>query len=103
MIFTSLTPLVLGLLPFAHASGLYKLKLQKIPPVVNNPEFESAYLAQKYGALPSQDQMPLMGAGGSGRRVGRPSMHNGEQLFWTQDDSKGGHGVPLTSKLLHAH
>jgi len=91
-----LSPLFLALLPFVTASGVHKLKLQKIPSAASNPELESAYLAEKYGAL-SQAQFPLIGAGGSGRRVQRPNMKNGEQLYWTQDEIKGGHGVPLTS------
>lgn len=97
MIFTSLTPLVLGLLPFVSAK-VHKLKLHKIPPVSGNPALESAYLAEKYGS-PQLQQTPLMGAGGTGRRVGgRPPTRDGEELFWTQDSLKGGHGVPLTSR-----
>ena len=91
-----LSPLFLALLPFVAASGGHRLKLQKIPSAASNPDLESAYLAEKYGAL-SQAQFPLIGAGGSGRRVQRPSTRNGEQLYWTQDEIKGGHGVPLTS------
>jgi saccharopepsin len=76
---------------------VHKLKLQKIPSAASNPELESAYLAEKYGA-PQQVQFPLMGAGGSGRRVERPPTNSlGEPLFWTQEQLKGGHGVPLTN------
>lgn len=92
-----LSPLFLALIPFVSAAGVHRLKLQKIPSVASNPELESAYLAEKYGSAPVA-QLPLMGAGGSGRRVRRPSMNDGEQLFWTQEELKGGHGVPLTSK-----
>jgi saccharopepsin len=91
-----LSPLFLALIPFVAASGVHKLKLQKIPSAASNPDLESAYLAEKYGVL-SQAQSPLIGAGGSGRRVQRPNMRNGEQLYWTQDEIKGGHGVPLTN------
>lgn len=93
MIFT--TPLVLGLIPLVSAARIHKLKLQKLPPAASNPALESAYLAEKYG-VPAQPQMPLMGAGGSGRRV-NSGVRNDEQLYWTQQELKGGHGVPLTS------
>lgn len=92
------SPLLLALLPFVTAS-VHKLKLQKLAPAANNPALESAYLAQKYGA-PSQVQMPLLGLGGSGRRLQRPTTDGHEQLFWTQQEVNGGHTVPLTS-LLH--
>jgi saccharopepsin len=64
--------------------------------VATNAELESAYLAEKYGA-PQSGQLPLLGAGGSGRRMKRPTMRNGEQLLWTQEQINGGHPVPLTS------
>lgn len=102
MIFTSITPLVLGLLPFVNAAenGIHRLKLKKIPLTTSNPTLESAHLAQKYGAH-AIGQQPLMGSGGQGRFVDRPAKGvNGEDLFWTQDDLNGGHGVPLTS-LYH--
>ncbi|KAF8165308.1 aspartic peptidase A1 [Crassisporium funariophilum] len=85
---------ILALLPFAAADRIHRLKLQKLSSAASNPELESAYLAEKYGA-PPQAQLPLMGAGGSGRRVGQPN----DQLFWTQDKGKDGHGhgVPLTN------
>lgn len=86
-----LLPLFLGLLPLVCADRLHKLKLHKIPSVATNPELESAYLAEKYGAA----QVPLLG--GSGRRMRRPTMRNGEQLLWTQEQANGGHPVPLTS------
>ena len=93
--------LLLALLPFVAASRLHKLKLHKVSPTnllaAHNPELEAAYLAEKYGA-PSPIQMPLLGLGGEGR-VERPSDGN-EPLFWTQEELKGGHTVPLTS-LLH--
>ena len=92
------TPWVLALLPLISAARIHKLKLHKLPPAFSNPALESAYLAEKYGAL-APPQMPLMGAGGAGRRVGRPPMQDGEQLYWTQEALKGGHHVPLTSSL----
>jgi saccharopepsin len=88
------SPFLLALLPFVTAS-LHRIKLQKLPPALNNPELESAYLAEKYG-VPSQVQMPLLGLGGSGRRV---ATNGKEQLLWTQEEIKGGHSVPLTSLL----
>ncbi|KAF8812479.1 endopeptidase [Phlegmacium glaucopus] len=88
--------LLLALLPFVTASRLHKVKLQKLPPAANNPELESAYLAEKYGA-PSQIQAPLLGIGGSGRRIERPTTDGKEQLFWTQEELKGGHSIPLTN------
>lgn len=97
MIFSSYTPLVLSLLPFVSA-GVHKLKLKKLPPTSSNPALESAYLADKYGA---QLQTPLIGAGGSGRRVSRPTTKDGEQLFWTQETINGGHSVPLNSMYLY--
>ena len=92
--------LFLALLPFVAASRLHKLRLHKLspanPPAAYSPELEAAYLAEKYGA-PSEMQMPL-GLGGLGRV--RPSTGGNKQLFWTQEELKGGHGVPLAS-LLH--
>ncbi|KAK0491075.1 aspartic peptidase A1 [Armillaria novae-zelandiae] len=88
---------LLALLPIVSATdGVHRLKLKKLPPTVNNPELESLYLAEKYG-VPVHPQMPLMGAGGAGRRVdSAPSQKDGE-LFWTQEMINGGHGVPLTN------
>jgi saccharopepsin len=92
-----LSSLFLTLVPFVSAAGVRRLKLQKIPSAASSPELEAAYLAEKYSTLPVT-QSPLMGAGGSGRRVRRPSMKDGEQLFWSQEEElKGGHGVPLTN------
>jgi len=88
-----LFPLLLALLPFVTANRVHKLQLHKIPPVAANAELESAYLAEKYGSR----QLPLLGSGGSGRRMQRPTMRNGEQLLWTQEHINGGHPVPLTS------
>lgn len=93
-----LAPLLL--LPYAAADGIHRLKLKKLPSTSSNPALESAYLAEKYGGrATSQYQTPLMGSGGSGRkvRIGRPGQDN-DDLFWTQDMlTKGGHGVPLSS------
>ena len=86
-------PLLLTLLPFVYANRVHKLKLHKIPPVASNVELESGYLAEKYGA----PQLPLLGAGGSGRSMKRPTMRDGEQLLWTQEQINGGHPVPLSS------
>ncbi|KAJ7283616.1 endopeptidase [Mycena rebaudengoi] len=91
-----LTPLFVGLLPLVFAARVHKLKLHKLTPALNNPELEGAYLAQKYGGQ-AQQQVPLMGTGGSGRRVTRPTKEGDEPLFWTQEDVKKGHGVPLTN------
>lgn len=88
------TPIFIGLLPLVAAGRTHKLKLHKVPPTSASPALESAYLAEKYGAAQPQ-QSPLMGAGGSGRRIN----HLGEPLFWTQEEIQGGHKVPLTSTL----
>ncbi|KAJ7682764.1 aspartic peptidase A1 [Mycena polygramma] len=91
-----LTPVFLSLLPLAFAARVHKLKLNKLAPALDNPELEAAYLAEKYGA-PLQPQVPLMGAGGSGRRFDRPHRQGDDELFWTQGELKGGHGVPLSN------
>ena len=96
MLLSRLAPLVL--LPFAAADGLHKLKLKKLAPASSNPALESAYLAEKYGG---RSQVPLMGSGiGRNVRLSRPSVQDGEVLFWTQDEFnlEGGHNVPLSSK-----
>ncbi|KAI0068841.1 endopeptidase [Artomyces pyxidatus] len=93
MILSTLAPLLF--VPYAAAGGVHKLKLKKLPPVDSNPSLESAYLAEKYGAQ-APSQMPLVGSGGAGRRL----MHRpqgGDDLYWTQEELKGGHGVPLTN------
>ncbi|KAJ7095425.1 aspartic peptidase A1 [Mycena belliarum] len=90
-----LKPAFLALLPLIVAARVHKLKLNKVAPVLDNPELEAAYLAEKYGAV-AQPQVPLMGAGGSGRRFDRPSKEGDDELFWTQE-LKGGHGVPLSN------
>jgi saccharopepsin len=73
------------------------MKLKKLPLTASNPSLEAAYLAEKYGAI-GQSQTPLMGSGGSGRnvRLGRPGQKD-DGLFWTQDEVKDGHGVPLSN------
>ncbi|KAG5650529.1 hypothetical protein H0H81_011934 [Sphagnurus paluster] len=87
MIFTY-TPLVLAALPFVSGAGVHKLKLKKLPPSLSrNPALEGAYLAEKYGA---QLQSPMMGVGGSGRRIP-------EHLSDTQAGIEGGRRVPLIS------
>ncbi|KAI1795232.1 endopeptidase [Ganoderma leucocontextum] len=96
MLLSRLAPLIL--LPFAAAAnGVHKLKLTKLPPASSNPAMESAYLAEKYGG---RNQVPLMGSGiGRDVRLSRPSVHDGEELFWTQDEFtvEGGHNVPLSN------
>ena len=93
MILSRLAPLVL--LPFASAAGVHKLKLQKLQPVSQDLAFESAHLAEKYGA-----QLPLMGSGGAGRnvRLTRPTPEDG--LYRTQDEFRvqDGHSLPLSSQ-----
>ena len=92
MILSRLAPLIL--LPFVAADGLHKLKLQKIPQESRNHALETAYLAEKYGAV----QTPLFGAGGAGRNVRLSRPTEGDNLYWTQDVLQGGHNVPLTSE-----
>ncbi|KAG9218927.1 hypothetical protein CCMSSC00406_0000959 [Pleurotus cornucopiae] len=84
-----LTSTLLGLLPFVAADGLHRLPLKKMPSTASNPSMEAAYLAEKYGGV--QAQVPLMGAGGSGRRVPQ------SDLFRTQEEINGGHNVPLSN------
>jgi len=87
---------LLVLLPLA-AAEVARLKLHKIPQVSQNPALETAYLASKYGV--AQPQLPLMGAGGFGRRLRVDNQ--GEDLFWTQEEAtKQDHTVPLTSMSL---
>ncbi|KAI0081774.1 endopeptidase [Panus rudis PR-1116 ss-1] len=98
MILSRLAPLLV--LPFV-AAEVHKLKLKKITPAATNPAFETAYLAEKYGADP---QVPLMGAGGMGRnvRLARPTYdEHGNELLWTQEEFnvEGGHGVPLSNYM----
>jgi len=99
MIFSKLAPILFVALPFT-AAEVHRLKLKKLPAVPSNHAMESAYLAEKYGAGPqSQGQLPLMGAGGAGRRVNvvPPGKQDGDELFWTQDLVKDGHSVPLSN------
>lgn len=92
----------LASLPSALA-GVHKFPLHKLTPAAHNtnPGLEVMYLSEKYGAANVGGQVPLLGSGGAGRRLGfaKPSHdENGEQLLWTQEEfGKGGHGVPLTS------
>ncbi|KAJ7136245.1 aspartic peptidase A1 [Mycena filopes] len=88
-------PVLLSLAPLVCAAGVHKLKLTKVAPTVNDPAFELAYLAKKYGASP-QGQVSLMGAGGSGRRL-----HQGSEIqaVWSEEQAMGGHKVPLTNFL----
>ena len=96
MFLSRLAPLLI--IPFVAAEGVHKLKLKKLQPTVQNPALETAYLAEKYGG---RSQVPLMGSGiGRNVRLSRPSVQDGEELFWTQDEFnlEGGHNVPLSSK-----
>ncbi|VDB85378.1 unnamed protein product [Peniophora sp. CBMAI 1063] len=89
---------LLALVPYVAAAGVHKLPLKKLAPAASNPALETAYLAEKYGAQ-SSFQMPMAGAGGSGRRL-RYSDGEQDDLFWTQQDevnAQKGHGVPLTN------
>jgi saccharopepsin len=93
MLLSAFTTLLL--LPFASA-GVHKLKLQKLPSVTPGHALETAYLAEKYGANVPYQQLPLMGAGGTGRNM-RPGPDS-DDLFWTQEDLlNGGHSVPLSN------
>ncbi|RPD67163.1 endopeptidase [Lentinus tigrinus ALCF2SS1-6] len=94
MLLSRLAPLVL--LPFVAAEGVHKLKLKKLPPAASNPALESAYLAEKYGG---RSQVPMGTGIGRNVRLSRPSVQDGEELFWTQDEFTvdGGHNVPLSN------
>jgi len=84
---------LLVLLPLVTAE-VARLKLHKIPQVSQNPLLEKAYLASKYGV--PEPQLPLMGSGGSGRRLRVDDQ--GDDLFWTQEEAlKPGHTVPLAN------
>ena len=95
MFLSTLAPLLI--LPFIAAEGVHKLKLKKMPTTANEyaPDHEVMYLTQKYGG-----QVPILGAGGAGRRV--PVRPAESDLYWTQDQQeilKDGHGVPLSSRF----
>jgi saccharopepsin len=90
-----LAKLSLLLIPLVAASGVHKLKLKKITPVSIDPSLEGQFLSQKYAAQ-SLSQLPLMGAGGAGRRF-PPTQQEGQDLYWTQEYPHDGHRVPLTS------
>ncbi|KAF8147604.1 endopeptidase [Mycena galopus ATCC 62051] len=75
---------------------LFKPTFLALLPLVFAARLEAAYLAGKYG-VPLQPQVPLMGAGGSGSRVDRPTRMGDDNLFWTQEQLKGGHYVPLSN------
>src|SRR5258707_14875350 len=81
------------LLPYVAGASVHKLKLKKLDNGPINPSLESLYLAEKYGAQATQ--MPLLGSGGQGRRLGSPPIS--DDLYWTQQITNGGHNVPLTS------
>ena len=89
-----LSALSLFILPLsATAAGVHKLKLHRLPQADTNPALESAYLAEKYGG----QQQLLFGAGGTGRRLRPSNSPSSEQMFYTQEQLKGGHNVPLSS------
>ena len=81
----------LALLPFVSAE-VHRLKLKKVAPTIPNPDLESLYLAEKYGA--AAPQVPVIS---SPSRILRQFNRNGEPIYWTQDDVNGGHKVPLSS------
>jgi len=84
--------LLLLLLPLANAS-IHRMKLKKTAPTAPGSAEEAAILAQKYGA-----QLPLAGAGGSGRRFATAPQKGDDNQYWTQDIvADGGHGVPLSN------
>ncbi|PSR73403.1 hypothetical protein PHLCEN_2v10695 [Hermanssonia centrifuga] len=86
---STLVPLLA--VPLVAAQGVHKLKLKKVPPAINSPDLETAYLAEKYGG-----QVPMLGAGGVGRNL-RDSRPSEDDLFWTQETLSGGHNVPLSN------
>lgn len=89
-----LVPFLFALLPLSQAK-VHRLKLKKLPPAASSPDLEALYLAEKYG-LPQQ-QKPMMAAS----RINRPaSNQDGEPLFYTQEELKGGHRVPLSSTVV---
>ncbi|KAI0375639.1 endopeptidase [Pilatotrama ljubarskyi] len=94
MLLSRLAPV--ALLPFVAADGIHKLRLKKVPPAASNPALESAYLAEKYGG---RSQVPLGAGIGRNVRLSRPTVQDGEELFWTQDEftTEGGHNVPLSN------
>jgi saccharopepsin len=92
MVILTVAAAVLLSLPFTSAE-IHRLKLNKVPLSLGNPELETLHLAEKYGA--PQRQAPLAGFGGSGR----PMRMGDDDLFWTQEELKGGHSLPLSSTL----
>ncbi|CDO75586.1 hypothetical protein BN946_scf184858.g26 [Trametes cinnabarina] len=94
MLLSRLAPL--ALLPFVAADGVHKLRLKKVAPAASDPALESAYLAEKYGG---RSQVTLGTGIGRNVRLSRPSVQDGEELFWTQDEftTEGGHDVPLSN------
>ncbi|KAI0650814.1 aspartic peptidase A1 [Trametes meyenii] len=96
MLLSRLAPI--ALLPLVAADGVHRMKLKKVAPAVNNPALESAYLAEKYGG---SSQVPLGAGIGRNVRLSRPTIQDGEELFWTQEEfaAEGGHGVPLSNFL----
>jgi saccharopepsin len=92
MVILSVAAAALLSLPFTSAE-ISRLKLNKVPLSLGNPELETLHLAEKYGA--PQRQAPLAGFGGSGR----PMRMGDDDLFWTQDELKGGHSLPLSNYM----
>ena len=93
MLISRLSPFLL--IPFAAAAGVHRLKLKKLTPTAQDPSLEAQYLAYKYDTQ-SPGQLPLMGAGGAGRRFALPGQKDGKDIYWTQE-LNGGHNVPLSS------
>ncbi|KAJ4478154.1 aspartic peptidase A1 [Lentinula aciculospora] len=92
MVLLSVAAATLISLPFASAE-VHRVKLNKVPPALGNPEFEALHLAEKYGA--PQRQAPLAGFGGAGR----PLRQGNDDLFWSQELIKGGHSLPLSNYM----
>ncbi|OCH93722.1 endopeptidase [Obba rivulosa] len=85
-------------IPLVAVESVYKLKLHKVTPAINNFALEGGYLAQKYGG---QIELPWMGAGDYGRNVLIDGLahHDEAELLWTQEDfvTEGGHIVPISN------
>ncbi|KAJ3896005.1 aspartic peptidase A1 [Lentinula edodes] len=92
MVLLSVTAATLLSLSFTSAE-IHRVKLNKVPPNVGNPELEALHLAEKYGV--PQRQAPLAGFGGASR----PPRQGDDDLFWTQEMTQGGHSLPLSNYM----
>lgn len=91
------------LLYSAANAEVHRMKLHKTQQVVGsfNPGMESLYLAGKYYGM--RQQTSLTGTGGASRNIRMSRFivnEEVEQIFWYQNIEKGGHSVPLSSKLI---